>query len=215
MAIEIYYFSGTGNSFAVAKAIAADTRATVIPISGVTDFPAIATTADTIGVVFPAYFAALYGVPLIVERFIRKLADIETKYLFAVCTCGGYEVVNAVPTLRNLARLVRSLGGRLSAQFSVRLPMNNLNYDHIPVPIEKDSETIIERSTGRIAAISCRIASGKPDRYDYLKSLFNLLIAPMYHARRESLNPSGGCRRCGCSRRSPPTASSDSGSSSH
>ena len=182
VAIEIYYFSGTGNCLAVARAIAESTGSVAVSIPDVMGGSRVSTHADTIGLVFPAYLAPLYGVPLVVDAFIRKLADMDSKYLFAVCTCGGYEIVNAVPTLKNLAKLIRSLGGRLSAEYSIRLPMNNLSYDHIPVPIEKNSEIIIGNSYATIADISNRISTKRPGRRHFLRSLFNFLMIPM-HAR--------------------------------
>jgi formate hydrogenlyase subunit 6/NADH:ubiquinone oxidoreductase subunit I len=184
--IEIFYFSGTGNCLAVARAIASETGSTAVSIAEAVRKPSIMTQADTIGVVFPAYLAPLYGVPLIVERFILKLHNIREKRLFAVCTCGGYEIVNAVPPLKKLARLVGSVGGRLHAEHSMRLPMNNLNYDHIPVPIERNSEVIIARSAATIHDISRRIALGMTGKRQTLRSLFNILITPMNKALSKS-----------------------------
>jgi hypothetical protein len=90
--------------------------------------------------------AGVSGVPLIIERFVKKIANIEALHIFTVCTCGGYESVNALPSLHSLNRIIRSCNGKVSAEYSVRLPMNNLNYDHIPVHIEKDNRVIIHRS---------------------------------------------------------------------
>jgi flavodoxin len=89
LSTDIYYFSGTGNSLAVARDIAEKTKGKLIFIPAVMNEQSIKTEADSIGIVFPAYMAHLYGIPLIVERFIKKLEDIDSKYIFAVCTCGG------------------------------------------------------------------------------------------------------------------------------
>ncbi len=186
MSIEVFYFSGTGNCLAVARTIASGTGGTARSIADAVRRDIMTTEADVIGIVFPAYLSALYGVPLIVERFIRTLHDIRGKRLFAVCTCGGYEIVNAVPPLKRLTRLVRSAGGRLCAEHSVRLPMNNLDYDHIPVPIERSSEVIIRKSEALIRDICRRIASGLPGRHRILRSLFGLLIYPMNKALAKS-----------------------------
>jgi flavodoxin len=89
MKTAIYYFSGTGNSFAVARDIAEKTSGKLISIPSVMDQPSIITDADVIGIVFPVYFrAVLGGIPLIVRRFTRKLEDIDSKYIFAICTYG-------------------------------------------------------------------------------------------------------------------------------
>jgi formate hydrogenlyase subunit 6/NADH:ubiquinone oxidoreductase subunit I len=140
----------------------------------------IKTDADSIGIVFPSYMAHLYGIPMIVERFIKKLEGIGSKYIFAVCTCGGYESVNGLPTLQNLSKLIKSMGGKLSAAFSIRLPMNNLDYDHIPIPINKNQETMFKKSKIKIEVICQCITKREKNKYNILKSLFNLLMTPLY-----------------------------------
>jgi flavodoxin len=106
MTIEIYYFTGTGNSLAIARDIAEKTNGTILSISSFIDRQSIRTSANTIGIVFPCYLAQLYGLPLIVGQFVKKLEDIKSKYIFAVCTYGYFGPVNALPTLRNLAKLI-------------------------------------------------------------------------------------------------------------
>lgn len=177
--MEIYYFSGTGNSLVVARDIAAKTKGRLISIPTIVNKQRIKTDADCIGLVFPSYLAQLYGIPLIVEKFVKQLDDIGTKYIFAICTCGGYRSVNALPPLKNLARLIRSLGGKLSAEFSIRLPMNNLDYAHIPVPINKDQEIMFKKCQKNIETISQCISERKLNKYRALHSLINLLVTPI------------------------------------
>ena len=180
MSFEIYYFTGTGNSLVIARGIAERIKGTLIPIPAIMNNQSIKTDADNIGIVFPSYMAHLYGIPLIVERFIKKLEDIGSKYIFAVCTCGGYESVNALPTLKNLAKLIKSLGGKLSAEYSIRLPMNNLDYSHIPIPIDKNQDTMFKKCEIKLDVICQRIINGEKDKYIIIKSLFNVLMTPMY-----------------------------------
>ena len=178
--MTICYFSATGNCLSVARHIAEHAKAELISIPALIDQPKIDIADRYIGIVFPTYIVAFSGIPLIIERFIGRLENIGSKYLFAVCTCGGYELVNAYPTLRALKRVIRSAGGRLAAGYTVRLPMNNLDYGHIPIPINKDTDTIIARSRKRLASVVKRIATRKPDPYRAWKAVFNLLLTPMY-----------------------------------
>jgi len=180
MKMAICYFSGTGNCLSVARDISEKTKCILISIPHVIKKNRITIDADQIGIVFPTYLAPLSGIPLIIERFIRKVHKIDTKYLFAVCTCGGYEMVNALPSLRNLSKLIKSIGGKLSAAYSVRLPMNNLEYDHIPVPIIKDQEIIIKKSKKKISYTIKRIIRQKREKYHFIKSSFNWLMTPIY-----------------------------------
>jgi len=185
MGIKIYYFSGTGNSFIVARDIAKRVNADLISIPKVMDMDKIQIDAETIGIIFPSYIAPLAGIPHIVEGFVKKIANIESIKIFAVCTCGGYECVNALPSLKKLRQIIISCGGKLSAEYSTRLPMNNLDYDHIPIPINRDQDVIISRSKTKIDIICFRILKGKGTKYKNVKTLLVLLMTPMYKLIRQ------------------------------
>ena len=187
MSMKIYYFSGTGNSLAAARDIAKKVKADLISIPKVMNMDKIHIDAESIGIIFPSYLAALSGLPLIVERFVKKIADIESLNIFAVCTCGGYECVNALQPLNRLKQIIKSCGGKLSAEYSIRLPMNNLDYDHIPIPIVRDNKVIIERSKKKINEICNRIINKRGTKYKIVKNFFNLLMAPLYRMMRQSV----------------------------
>ncbi|MDF2804638.1 MAG: hypothetical protein K0S61_4543 [Anaerocolumna sp.] len=180
MGLKIYYFSGTGNSFVVAKDIAERVKAELISIPITMNEGKIQIDAEWIGIIFPSYIAPLAGLPLIVERFITKIANIESVQIFAVCTCGGYECVNALLSLNRLKQIIRSCGGKLSDEYSIRLPMNNLDYDHIPIPINRNQEAIINKSKTKISDICSRILTGKGTKYKIAKTVFILLMTPIF-----------------------------------
>jgi ferredoxin/flavodoxin len=182
----VYYFSGTGNCLAVARHISQKAKGELVPIAEVVNQQSVRTGANSVGVVFPAYLPPVSGIPLIVERFIRKLDMTESEYLFAVCTCGGYEIVNALPTLRNLSKVVKSAGGKLSAQYSVRMPMNNLDYAHIPVPINTDQVTILKNCNEKLERICHRIVANKAEKNRLPGSIFNYVMTPIYRIMKES-----------------------------
>ncbi|MBA7532457.1 hypothetical protein ES705_24683 [subsurface metagenome] len=120
MDAEIYYFSGTGNSLAVARDIAENIDGKLISIPSVMDKESIILDAEVIGIVFPVYYETYGGIPQIVKRFVCKLNNIESKYIFAVCTYGSASIV----TLNFLARIIKCRGGRLAAKFTVNMPAN-------------------------------------------------------------------------------------------
>jgi formate hydrogenlyase subunit 6/NADH:ubiquinone oxidoreductase subunit I/flavodoxin len=120
LSTEIYYFSGTGNSLALAVDVAGKTGGKLIPISSVMDNDEIRLEADAVGIVFPTYYETYGGVPLIVRRFVNKLENLESKYVFGICTYGGASVT----ALKCLDRLVKARGGKLSAWFTVNMPSN-------------------------------------------------------------------------------------------
>jgi formate hydrogenlyase subunit 6/NADH:ubiquinone oxidoreductase subunit I len=187
MNTEIYYFTGTGNSLAVARVIAERTEGSLISIPSVIDKQRITTEAISIGIVFPCYLAQLEGIPLIVEKFVNKLDNFDFKYVFAVCTYGGYGPVNALPTLHCLSKLFHSNNAELSGAFSVRLPLNNLDYDHIPVPVERNHEIIFRKAEVQMDHICRRIVKRGNTQFKVLKSLFILLFAPMHSIMKRYL----------------------------
>ncbi|MBN2380908.1 EFR1 family ferrodoxin [candidate division WOR-3 bacterium] len=116
MSTAIYYFSGTGNSLVVARDIAGKIKSDLIPIPSVMNKNTHPTSADRIGFVFPVY---LGGVPRIVRRFVKKMDNLASKYMFAVCT---FE--NTTGVFKILSKEIRKRGGALSASFTVKMPGN-------------------------------------------------------------------------------------------
>lgn len=183
----IYYFSGTGNSYVVAKNISQRLSGRLESIPNVMNNHEILVDSDHIGIVFPSYIALISGVPNIVQRFIKRIRNIQSIDIFAICTCGGYECVNALPSLFRLQKLIKQCGGRLSAKYSIRLPMNNLDYDHIPIPINRDHDDVIRKSYMKIHDISLRIAKGRDAKHRYLKKLFFYLMMPLFFFTRNPI----------------------------
>jgi ferredoxin len=120
----IYYFSGTGNSLVVARDIAEKTNGTLISIPSLLKEESIKTEADVIGLVFPVFYATNdCGIPLLVGRFVRKLENLGSKYIFAVCTCGYMPGT----TIENLKKAIEARGGKLAAGFTLRMSSKKLD----------------------------------------------------------------------------------------
>jgi ferredoxin/flavodoxin len=120
MEFEIYYFSGTGNSLAVAKDIVNKTDSKLIAIKDVIENETIKPDTDGIGIIFPAYYMLI---PRIVERFINKLENLENKYIFSIITVGGI----AGDVVSKLQKEIVKKNGNLSASFIVRMPANYID----------------------------------------------------------------------------------------
>lgn len=117
MSNVIYYFSGTGNSLAVARKIAeklGDTK--LIKIQA--DQEELDTTPyERVGIVFPVYY---YHMPVFVDSFIKKLVMKKEQYKFGVATHGGFRGI----ALNNIRNQVQALGYVLDGEFSVIMPGN-------------------------------------------------------------------------------------------
>ena len=117
---EIYYFSGTGNSLAVARDIAVRLEGKLISMAATMSTAKLETVADVIGIVFPVHNVVNGGVPSIVRTFLSRLENVTSTYIFAVCTCGG----GSGDALPNIKRSIEAKGGKLAAGYTVKMPFN-------------------------------------------------------------------------------------------
>lgn len=119
MNTEIYYFSGSGNSFAVARDVSTKLNAVLTPIMAVIDQESINSEADILGIVFPIYD---FKPPQFMKKFISKIKNIQSKHIFAICTYG----ITPAKSLKHIEKTINSYGGHLSAGFAVGMPQNGL-----------------------------------------------------------------------------------------
>lgn len=113
----IFYFSSTGNSLHIAKAIAVDLGgAEVIGMPMALQEKQTTITADTVGLVFPVY---CWGLPKLVLDFVRTL-KIQSPYVYAVATYGGCPGYTNLQLKEELAKK----GIALKAGFGVKMPGN-------------------------------------------------------------------------------------------
>ena len=181
MRTSLYYFSGTGNSLAIARDLAAalgDTTLVAIPRSlrEPGNGAAANTAADAVGIVFPVY---AWGPPRIVTDFInsRKWHDISrqgTPYLFAICTCGGFPG----GTLTLIERALRAQGGNLQAGFAIVMPGNyTALYGAIA---EAKQQKLFERARTRVTEIAALIKARRARPVEKSFFLVNWLTGFLY-----------------------------------
>lgn len=116
----IYYFSGTGNSYQVAKLLAYLTQDKMQDISTLKDYKH---DDSVMGFVFPVH---CYDVLDLMQDFIRKLEIKRDKkiYCYVVVTCGG-KVGNTFITMQDLLK-VKNI--ELAYRNEVYLPDNILSF---------------------------------------------------------------------------------------
>jgi ferredoxin/flavodoxin len=122
MNAEVYYFTGTGNSLAVAKELSEKLRAenidaVLVPVPSAIRKTAVKPEAEIVGIVFPVYYIDL---PNMVKAFAAKLEGLEDKYIFAVATYGGGKGCS----VDSLAERIGRRGGTLSAGYGIHMPQN-------------------------------------------------------------------------------------------
>jgi ferredoxin len=178
---NIYYFTGTGNSLFVARELSKYIDSTINSIPHVLTRLNNENMGLNIIIVYPSYLALVYGLPVIVKDFVENIPDLSSRKIFAVCSCGGYEIVNAVPSIKSIERIIKTNGGKIFKSYTLRLPMNNLDYDHIPIPIEQDNEKIINVAKKKIIEIAKDLQRTKRE---YFKRIINeillVLMTPLF-----------------------------------
>jgi len=173
MSKEIYYFSGSGNSFAVARDIAEKINAKLIPMASLIDQKNINTDADIIGFVFPIYD---FKPPRLVIEFVKKLKNINLKYIFAVCTYG----IVPLKVIKFFDQLIQSNGGRLSLGFAVKMPHNGLGSSSFS---QAQHEIMFKNWKAKLDDISEYIIIGKKGKLETSDIFFSLILSGIYIKR--------------------------------
>lgn len=123
MGTVLYWFSGAGNSLAVARDLAARLPAAqLVPVVHALEAPA--TEADSVGFVFPVHS---FGPPAVVADLLRTFPAGPESYIFSVATCGGLPGYTHATVNRLLARR----GLTHAAGWSVVMP--DIFVDLIPI----------------------------------------------------------------------------------
>ncbi|MGE5458810.1 MAG: EFR1 family ferrodoxin [Methanobacterium sp.] len=113
----IFYFTGTGNSLWIARALARELGNAEIVSMSAWDKKQAIIESQIIGLVFPVH---IWGVPRRVLEFLDQLPAMNAAYIFAVANNAG-QVSN---TLVQLNKVMQSKGLSLSSGWSVVMPSN-------------------------------------------------------------------------------------------
>jgi len=197
MKTVIYYFTGTGNSLAAAKKIAAGLGdCELVPIASLADTTGdIVPSAGRVGIVCPVYDM---GLPVIVAEFAGRLGLAGTRYVFGVVTMGGA----GISALHQLNRIIKKKNHRrLDAGFAVKMP-GNFPPVHRP-PEGKGREAILAGADGQLKEIAARIKKCEPVRLGFspLSSLMYLVTYRFFsraaHTGDKDFSVSDACTSCG------------------
>ncbi|MGC9530271.1 MAG: EFR1 family ferrodoxin [Candidatus Bipolaricaulaceae bacterium] len=145
----VFYFSGTGNSLAVARGLAGRLAADLLPVARFGGGEKVYLSAEAIGMAFPVYD---FRPPALMESFVRRFVVREAKYLFAVATYG----IGVGHSLSHLEKAVRSVGGKLAGGFGVPMPHNGIGCGHLT---ERHKARLLQASAARVESISQYVAS--------------------------------------------------------
>lgn len=214
MTTIIYYFTGTGNTLAVARQLAealGDTA--LIPMTCQmagkllppdADGAPAAESADAIGIAFPVYYVDM---PPVVQEFVQGLQNQGNPYIFGIATCGG----SPGGALFNLDSLLKAKGSHLSLGAAITMPENFVGPVDLMEPVEKVEE-ILSTARSRIPDIADAIRERRvtplegsdSTPYRLVGSFFRYLTTSVYGTPRR-LHATDRCNRCGICARICPT----------
>ena len=153
MSIELYYFSGTGNSLHVARELKRRLpETTLVPIISALKKDQIKTEADIVGIVFPIH---AFTFPQVVKAFLQKVDLGSASYVFALSTRFCAEKV-----FSDINKILAKKSKALDASFAIETPQN-----YIPVfsvPTSEDIariEAILQKELDEIKVV---IANKEP-----------------------------------------------------
>jgi ferredoxin/flavodoxin len=190
LTIKIFYFTGTGNSLALAGEIAEKMNGQLISIVSQIEEETIKVDVNMIGIVFPVYYASNLssGIPLIVEKFLNQLEVNESQYIFAVCTHSGMPGT----TIERVAKIIKSRGAKLAAGFTMKTYNNapsvweklkksifHKEYnDKAGIKVQNKQEKVLKQWKDKLAFIVEYISAKKEGRLETRKLLTKILYAP-------------------------------------
>lgn len=202
----IFYFSGTGNSLSVAKNVG---QSLSLPIKSI---PQISTpmdyrNAETVGLIFPVY---AWGMPRMVEEFIKQLQLSKETYIFAIAVCAG----NPAGTILACERLLKKSGGVLAAGFTVylgrdrsaeELPLIARIIKHFNGPPPRNFH---DREGEIVSLIHKRVTDIKESGGSiavFLGTLLHPLALRVLSTSDRSFSQSSSCKSCGLCTKVCPT----------
>ena len=156
---KIYYFSGTGNTLAAAKQVAAKLGNDVelLPIASLprgctVDFG----DAETVGIFHPVY---CFGVPALVQNFLERLKPLQKNapqpYIYSLCTSSG--LLGSAHLI--MEQTLRKQGYKLNAYFHIPMVSNYIPRAKTPNP--RRLEKILQRAEKKIDAAAEKILGKK------------------------------------------------------
>jgi Pyruvate/2-oxoacid:ferredoxin oxidoreductase delta subunit/flavodoxin len=198
MSTTIFYFSGTGNCLKVAKDLAAELGETSIVNIAAVAKKEIVLLSERIGIIYPVY---MFGMPLILKKFIKNLKADKDKYIFAIATCGSL----AAGALSQTAKALFLNGLKLRAGFIIKMPGNYTPLYEAISP-ERQNKMFIEekRKIKKIAEIVREQKGNKIEKNNFLANwllsglVYNLASPkiPILDKGFWAQDKCNGCRVC-------------------
>jgi hypothetical protein len=141
----------------------------------------INTNADVIGFVFPIHDYKPFH---LIEQFIKKIANLNSKYIFAVCTYG----VIPLGAMKIIEQNIKACGGELSSGYVVKMPHNGLG---ISCSNEEQNKRF-KRWKIKLEIISENINSRKKEKPEVMNIPVHYILSGLFFSTMFGLSPQSG-----------------------
>jgi len=196
MSIKIFYFSGTGNTLALARDLASHLdNAELVRITYSMDFDQ--SDCEIAGIASPVY---CFGQPNIVANFLEKVTFSPNTYIFGLSSYGGLLTSSG----RRIKSALKKRGYTLQAGFAIQMP-GNATYIYDVLPVEK-RESMYRKEKERIPQIADIIKQKGTAGVDTNLGLLGRLASGATGLMMSKMNESGknffidencnGCETC-------------------
>lgn len=155
MTTLLYYFSGTGNSLAAARDLAArlgDTQLVPMASAALKAGEIVPPGGARVGFVFPVYYG---GIPRLAAFFIDRVNVSRVPYVFGVVTAGSH----GGTALIQLDNIMQEKGRMLDAGFSLRMPDGYV--PHVRPPGDAERDRILAAAREKLGRIAEAIDAGE------------------------------------------------------
>ncbi|MGL4368381.1 MAG: EFR1 family ferrodoxin, partial [Spirochaetota bacterium] len=165
----IYYFTGTGNTLALARDLAAELGgAELIPVKKSVNASSVQSKHDTVILAYPVY---CFGAPVIIRKFITKLKTKKGAKIYLCASYGGM-LSDSLAAFRDYAA---SAGVTISAGYAVRMPGNyQIMYD---VYSADKQAGFFTKEKIRVREIAAAIQRGDEGNFDRNLGILGLFLS--------------------------------------
>lgn len=169
--MQIFYFTGTGNSLAIAREINLyfKNKGKLISIADLQDKAQVKITDDVVGFIFPCY---LGDIPWVAKEFLLKLTFENSPYIFAAVDCS----VSSKEGLASISGALAQKGQKLALGTVMQVHGNCLplpemieqyKVKKLPQRIQKFAESIAQKEVsykGKSAVIDDKFVSNTREK---------------------------------------------------
>jgi len=190
MISEIYYFSGTGNSLAIARKLDEKllNKSEIIPITNINGKRTI--KADRVGFIFPVY---IHKIPDVVRQFILNIEFVSSPYIYAIATHNG----EIGQSLFEVKALLAKKGHSLSLGSEIAMPGNAfVTEPDIELERLSMSDQKVVKLAGLIENQTTDIIDGKNGLIEQIRNQIVGVIAWNYVLSPKRFKVSNDCIGC-------------------